>query len=201
MKSLRYSALFCFLTLVCLSSRAADFKLHNADVAVGGTGQFTTSITSQDNVPHQATTNSTGFLLSFRDRPVSWAGVELNYQYSAFSERFVRLNQTRVSVPQSFDEASALYLVHAHVFGISPFVGVGGGALYFNPSPVHVRTQLRGTGLTTIGLDLPVPNSRMGFRVQARALLYRAPNYNDPTIATSRWVATSEPAASVYIRF
>lgn len=47
------------------------FMIHNADVAVGGTGQFTTSMTDQTDTNHQATTDSAGFLLGFRDRPVA----------------------------------------------------------------------------------------------------------------------------------
>jgi hypothetical protein len=187
---------------VYLGAQAQVYKIHNADVAVGGTGQFTTSITDQTNTPHQSTTDSAGFLLSFRDHPVSWAGIELNYQYSSFTEKFVALNGRPLeNVALSMHEATAAYLLHSHRRHLQPFVGVGGGALYFNPSPEHVVTQLRGVGLTTIGADMVSPASRLGFRVQARGLFYRAPNFNNPGIATSRWVATSEPSASVFVRF
>ena len=202
MKFLRCFATFSLCAVVCLSARAQAYKIHNADVAVGGTGQFTPSITDQTNTPHQATTDSAGFLLSFRDHPVSWAGIELNYGYSSFSERFTSLASVSLeSVPLSFHEAIAAYVLHSHRHGIQPFATVGGGALYFNPSPVHVYTQLRGTGLVDVGADMLTSNPHFGFRIQGRSLYYRAPNFNNASIATSRWVATVEPSASVFMRF
>ena len=71
------------------SARAQFYKLHNADVAVGGTGQFTTPITSNGTTAfgtnNQYTTDSGGFVGSLREHPVSWAGVEINYGYTLFS--------------------------------------------------------------------------------------------------------------------
>ena len=174
---------------------------HHADVAVGGTGQFTTSITSQSNLGHNATTNSTGFLLSLRAQPLKFAPVELNYQYSSFSERFGAHNTPlNTYVPLSFHEATAAYILHPHYRKFRPFVGVGGGSLYFDPT-VHVKTQIRPTGLFEVGFDMHTANPHLGFRVQGRSLLYRAPNFNNPALSSSRWVATNEPSASVYVRF
>lgn len=193
------------LALFALGSYGAHgqlYKIHNADVAVGGTGQFTTSITSQNNVPHQATTDSAGFLLSFREHPVAWAGVEFNYQYASFSERFTNNSYIPLSyVPLSVHEGTAAYLFHPHFRRLQPFVGVGGGALYFHPYPVAITTQWRGVGLVEVGADIPTRNPHLGFRLQARSLLYRAPNFKDANLATSGWVATNEPSAGVYIRF
>lgn len=197
--------LLAALSIIVFASTCASgqfYKIHNADVAVGGTGQFTTSITDQETVPHQGTTDSAGFLLSFRDHPVAWAGIEFNYGYSSFSERFIGLNSLPLaSVALSAHEATAAYLFHPHFRKLQPFVGVGGGALYFHPYPVAFNPQWRGTGLFEIGADIPTSNPHLGFRVQARSLLYRAPNFNNSSIATSRWVATNEPSASVYVRF
>ena len=76
MKLLHHLSALVFLTFTCLSTQARFYKLSNADVAVGGTGQFTTSIADQTNTNYQATTDSAGFLLIFRAHPVSWAGIE-----------------------------------------------------------------------------------------------------------------------------
>ena len=76
MKSSPVSGLagLCVFAIASFSAHGQFYKLHSAEVAVGGTGQFTTSVTSQDNLPHQATTNSTGFLFSFHDAPVAGRG-------------------------------------------------------------------------------------------------------------------------------
>ena len=136
-----------------------------------------------------------------RAQPLKFAPLELNYQYSSFSERFATPNGPFFSyVPLSFHEATAAYLLHPHYHRFRPFVGVGGGSLYFNPA-VHVKTQIRPAGLAEMGFDMRTSNPHLGFRVQGRSLIYRAPNFNNPGLSSSRWVATSEPSASVYVRF
>ena len=189
------------VALACIPVHAQFYKIHNADVAVGGTGQFTTSLTSQRYLPHQATTDSAGFLLSFREHPVSWAGIELNYQYSAFSERFVNTQSVPLAnVPVAFHEGTGAYLIHTHFRHFQPLIGVGGGVLLFGPSG-NYTDQLRGTGLFEIGFDIPTSNPHVGFRVQGRSLLYRAPNFDNAGLSSSRWVSTNQPSASVYYRF
>ena len=193
-------ALSCALS--ALSASAQVYKLHQADIAVGGTGQFTTSLTSQSNfLPHQSTTDSAGFLLTLRDHPVSFAGVEFNYGYSKFSERFTTFTGARLAYePASVHEATGAYLFHRNYKRFQPFIGVGGGALFFNPLQ-GTLSQTRGTGLFEIGAEVPTSNRHLGFRVQGRSLDYRAPNYNRPGLSSSRWVSTNEPSASVFLRF
>ena len=191
------SRVFLLCAGFSLSAQAQIYKFHNAEVAVGGTGQYTTSITSQLLAPHQAQTNSVGFLLSYRDDPFRRGFVELNYQYSSFSERFVSqvAPYTQNSIPAGFHEGTAAYVVSPHYRKLTPFVGVGGGVAYFNPSsPTRAHTQMRPAGLVEFGLDVPTSNRRLGFRLESRALAYRAPNFNNPDLATHRWVIQSEPS-------
>ncbi len=201
---LRNRALY-LLVLVCaaftaVSARAQFYKLHEADVSVGGTGQLTTAVTD-GNGNHQTTTDSTGFLLSVGDHPVAWAGVEVNYGFNRFSQRFVTKNDAvAASVQSNVHEASAAYMFHPHLRHLQPFVNVGGGALDFVPTQSGPN-QWRGMGLTEVGFDIPTSNKHFGFRVQGRALIYRAPNFDAPLIATQKWVVTTEPSLSAYIRF
>lgn len=181
-----------------LVAHAQVYKLHNADVAVGATGQFTRTITS-DSPNVQQTTDSPGFLLSFRDHPVAWAGVELNYGFTRYSQRYSYGAGLSTSNPASVHEATAAYLFHPHFKHLQPFVGVGGGALGFRPGVGS--DQWRGAGLVETGLDIPTRNRHLGFRVQGRTLFYRAPNFGNSQISSRSWVASVEPSASVYIRF
>jgi hypothetical protein len=185
---------------IAASASAQFYKLHETDVAVGGTGQLTTAVTD-GNGNHQTTTDSTGFLLSVRDHPLAWAGVEVNYGFNRFSERFVTLGNTAsASVQSNVHEASAAYMFHPHFAHLQPFVNVGGGALDFVPTQ-YGSNQWRGMGLTEVGLDIPTSNKHFGFRIQGRALIYRGPNFDTPLIATQKWVITTEPSLSAYIRF
>jgi hypothetical protein len=186
------------------------YKLHGADVGVAATGQFTTSITSQRTgstgqlLPHQATTTSPGALVTLREHPVSWAGIELNYQYIKMSERYFSAynNAALAYVPTDVHEATAAYLFHVKMHKLQPYLAVGGGALDFRPANgVSNRSpQWRATGLVDVGLDMQT-HSRLGFRIGARDLIYRAPNFNSAALASSRWVSTEEPYGGVYVKF
>ena len=103
---------------------------------------------------------------------------------------------------QSYNhEATAAYLFHPHFRKLQPFVGIGGGAIDFVPQNSVVSNQWRGAGLLEAGLDLPTGNPHLGFRVQGRSLIYRAPNFDSPAVSSRSWVATVEPTAGVYWRF
>lgn len=199
------SKLFLLCAGLSLSAEAQIYKAHNAELALGGAGQFTTSITSQAFAPHQAQTNSLGFLLSYRDLAFRRSFVEVNYQYSSFSERFVGVQAPYVhtSIPVGFHEGTAAYVIRPRIYRkFTPFAGVGGGVAYFNPStPTRAHTQMRPAGLVEFGADIPTSNRHLGFRLESRALAYRAPNFNNPDLATHRWVVQSEPSVSVYYRF
>ncbi len=182
-------------------------NLRDANVGFGATGLFTSSLTNQTNVPHQAETGSLGFLLTFRDRPVRFVDLEANYQYSSYTERFTAQNNSWVTnVPLSFHEFTGGYIFHTqpdrfHPLRPKPYVVVGGGAIYFNPSPVHVHTQIRPTGLFELGVDLASFNTHVTYRLTGRVLSYRAPNFNNAGIATSAWHATVEPGVSVVLHY
>jgi hypothetical protein len=196
------------LLSIATTLSAQVYNLRGTDLAFSGAGQFTSSITNQNaGLPHQSTTGSLGFLLTFRDHPITKLDVELNYQYSSFTERFIAPNNSfDVRVPLAFHEATAAYVIRNHVSDATPFrpryfVGIGGGALYFNPSIVDVRTQLRATGLVDVGVDIPTRNPHITYRLQGRSLFYRAPNFNQPILSSSRWYAMVEPAVGVAFHY
>ena len=202
MQMLRFGswALSVLVFAYALSAKAQFYKLHEADVSVGATGQFTTVVTD-GNGNQQFTTDSTGLLASFRDHPRPWAGVEANFGYTRFSEELINQHTfVSATVPVNAYEVSGAYMFHPHFKRLQPFINIGGGGLDFVPITPE-NSQWRGFGLTEVGFDIPTSNPHFGFRVQGRALIYRAPNFNIPEVGTSKWVITSEPSLSAYIRF
>jgi hypothetical protein len=188
-------------------AQAQMYRLHQADVGVAAAGQFTTSITSQnigsagEPLTQESTTDSPGVLFTVRDHPVTWAGIELNYQYTKLSERFRSPvgGFGPVFLPTSFHEGTAAYLFHVNLHVVKPYVGIGGGAIDFVPT-TQGANQWRGTGLFDTGVDLQT-HSALGFRFGGRGLFYRAPNFYNSTLASSRWVATEEPYGGMYVKF
>jgi len=215
-----------FLTLaaisLCSMARAQVFKWKGADLGVAGTGQFTTSITSQTYaqtggflLPHNGTTDSAGALVTLQEYSVPWLGFEVNYQYSHFSQHYnAGANDSNyVQVPNGSHEFTAAYLVRKKTHGVTGHLAVGGGSIYFDSgqavqtaiasplgAPLHTPNQWRATGLFDVGIDMQT-KSNLGFRLGARDLLYRAPNFHQAYLASSRWVSTEEPYAGVYVRF
>ena len=215
-----------------LSAQGQYFQLHGGSLSAGGYGQFntileqsprdtnlnypiagpngttiigTTSVTNQ----HQDTTWSAGLLTSFQFHPVAWAGIEMNYGYTRYSEQFSYNSGTplvgnNVRVPVSEHEATAAYLFHPKHILFQPFMGIGGGAIDVNPAYAQNSggtNQWRGAGLLEAGFDIPTRSKHIAFRVEGRSLYYRSPNFNTSYLSTRSWRVQSEPVVSAVYRF
>ena len=215
--------LVAFSTAAKLHAQYDYFKLHGGTLSVGATGPFNTQLSSnpvggtytvatptggvintQVTNQQQFTTQSTGVLGSIQFHPTPWAGVEVNYGYTRYSERYAFTyssatpSQT-LSIPTGDHEATGAYQFPPHPIPLQPFVNIGGGALFFLPSGSAYMT--RGVGLVETGIDIPTHNPHLAFRLQGRGLFYRAPNFYNSAISTRSWRATSEPGFGVVYRF
>ena len=205
-----------------VSAHGQFYKLKGAGLALGGDGQFSTVLTSSptngvyafpggpgsltETVSNQQqyTTWSAGVIGQLAFHPVPWAGVEVNYGYTHYSERFgysatSSANPAAINVPVGMHEATGAYTFHPKHIKFQPFVNIGGGAIYF--SPLQNASQWRGAGLMETGFDIPTKNPHLAFRAQGRALVYRAPNFNTPALSTRSWRVTEEPTLSAVFRF
>ena len=222
---------FLVLTGVGAHAQSQYMKNHGFSLSVGGDGQFTRDINTNPSsgsvfsarqpdgvlVPvtvsnqRQYTTGSAGFVTSVQFHPVAWAGVEMNYGFTHYQERFTYNEGSTASTTVTdtstmqrrfttdVHEATAAYQFHPKHIPFQPFVNVGGGALDFTPH--NANNQWRGAGLLETGFDLPVPNNHFGFRIEGRSLFYRAPNFYYSALSTRAWRATVEPSVSVYYKF
>lgn len=215
------------LALLAASASPAQIanyaKTHGVSVSVGATGNFVTPLTTNPSTQtfrtgpnttdtisgqNQYITSSPGFLTSLQFHPVPWAGVEVNYGYQHYSERFnYNLASTpgtqTTSIPTTTHEATAAYQFHPKHIPFQPFVNVGGGAIYFNPTQGGGTSQWRGTGLVETGFEFAMPytSRKLALRIQGRGLFYRAPNFNNALLSTRSWRVSSEPSASFVYRF
>jgi len=212
-KFTRVFAPLCALALAAASSQAQFYKLHGADIGGGAIGQFTTPLPDHGTTSvDQKSTSSFGGMFSLREHPVSWAGLELNYSYTEYTQYYTGYTAPTggsyaysAKAHNDVHEATAAYIFHPkahflHPYKVEPFVSVGGGYLDFIPTNGG-SNQWRGTGLVEVGFDIPTSNPHMGFRVQGRELVYREPNFNQPNLAARTWVATSEPMFGVWYRW
>ena len=212
--------------LVALAAGSAEgqfYKLHGGSVSFGATADYSTTLTNNptssvspistpsggvlsETVSNQQqyTTNSVGGLFSLQFHPVAFAGVELNYGVTKYSERYAfnyssATSTQTVNVPTWSHEATAAYEFHPPRIPLQPFVNIGGGAIDFLPQ--FANNQWRGTGLLEAGLDIPLKNRHLALRVEGRALVYRAPNFSNPLLSTRTWRSTEEPSVSFVYHF
>ncbi|WP_419804242.1 hypothetical protein [Terriglobus sp.] len=211
------------LMLAAVSAQAQFTRLKGATIAVSATQEFTTPLTNnagpvsatvgtppnalRETVfgQQQGATSKPGVLATFGFHPVSWAGVEFNYQFAQFEEQYSfyyaatpgthRFAPTAVA----FHEATAAYQFHPPHIKFQPYVNVGGGAVDF--LPYLASNQWRGAGLVETGFDIPTKSPHLAIRIQGRVLIYRAPNFNNSALSTRGWVATEEPTAGFVYRF
>jgi hypothetical protein len=209
------------LLVISMNASAQFYKFHGGSISVGGTGQFTTPLTTNpssgtaynvtstaggvlnENVTNaqQFTTESAGFQF----HPVAWAGIEMNYGFTHYSERYtfdyssVPATTQRSSITTDSHEFTGAYQFHPKKIPFQPFVNIGGGAIDFTPN--SASNQWRGAGLLEVGFDLPVHYKHIGFRIEGRSLYYRAPNFYTSAISTRGWRVTEEPSVSTYYRF
>jgi len=220
---------YLFPTLFVLGAatvHAQFYKLHGASVSVGATGNYVQTLTDSPRpvtfssvTPSGATatntifnqqqnnTSSLGFLTSLQFHPVPWAGLEVNYGYQHYTERY---NYNVASTPGRFGsrvpvtthEATAAYQFHPKHIPLQPFLNIGGGAIDFVPTQ-NGPNQWRGAGLLETGLDIAMPATqrRLALRIQGRGLFYRAPNFYNTALSTRSWRVSAEPSASFVYRF
>ncbi len=210
------------LTLAAVSAQAQFNRLKGGTLAVSATEEFTTPVTNNATsvstvvgTPPNALSETTynqqvgatskpGVLASFAFHPVAWAGVEVNYQFAQFEEQYsfnyVGLPNTRYNpVAVAFHETTAAYQFHPKHIKFQPYVNVGGGAVDF--LPYLANNQWRAAGLVETGFDIPTKSPHLAIRIEGRALIYRAPNFNNSAISTRGWVVTEEPALGFAYRF
>ena len=216
-------ALLAFSVATAAKVEAQIYTLKGASISFGATGQFTTPLTTNPQagnyvVPtpaggvisstisgqQQFTTNSAGFLTSIQLHPKMWAGVEVNYGFTHFSERYTfntttATPQQSIGVKSDVHELTGAYVFHPHHIPFQPFVNIGGGTIDF--APTTASNQWRGAGLVETGFDIPSGNKHLAFRVEGRALVYRAPNFDTPGISTGSWRVTEQPSVSAVYRF
>lgn len=191
----------CTVALLSVTASAQVYSLHNIDVSVGATEQFSTPVTTQAAEMYQSTTRSPGLLATVKVHPSSLIGFEANYQYSKFSLLYPSQNGgPEIEVPVRFQETTAAYLMHSHSEYFQPFVAFGAGVLFFDPrNGSGVRHQVN--GLVNFGADFPLAGQHVGLTLQARTLYYRTPVLSGDNTATQRWSTSSEPSANFFVRF
>jgi hypothetical protein len=186
---------------------AAPEPRERFDVGAGGFYQVTNA--SNGNFLREDTTESGGFLGSFRKPWRPWLGFEGNLGYTKFYEAY---NKGVVKVENNVTDVSFSYLLQSPlIYGFQPYFTIGGGIIVFAPVsgtltdlngtlPKNLSSQLLPEFTYSLGINYPV-FSRFGVRGGLRGLEYKTPNFHQDSLDAHTLRMTLEPNLSVYYRF
>jgi len=181
------------------------WQTHGFDFAASASGRYQQVVTDQS----PSLTNPTegvGLLVNVREQPVSWFGLELNYSYNHYGERFTSAaTGTSIGrIQQDQHEATAGYILHIKAPGIQPFITLGGGGINFRGTKANPQydNQWRGTYMYEVGFDLASrKHPHFGVRVQEHGLFYKAPDFHVANFRSNGYVHQALPSAGVFFRF
>jgi len=155
--------------------------------------------------------NTVGELGTIRYTAKPYVGFEFNFGNARYTE-----NTTFTPPPSSnlllggvqvgVRELTLGYVAHLpyRPFGITPFLGAGGGTIRFKPTPFGgqgLPEQYRAVYYYNAGLEDNFPGSHFGMRVGFRQLIYLAPDFLQNYLTITRRLRTSEPTVGFFVRF
>jgi opacity protein-like surface antigen len=193
-------------SLALLLGVSAMAQESRSEVSLQGTGFFTKDSSGQGTT--ERSTNTGGFLVTYRYNFNRWLAGEAAYGYDRNTQRYFSgsgLSRIQANVHQ----ATGGFVVHVPAparFRISPYVLAEGGALIFDPTGNTFGTvpgaQRQATGVFVYGggADFPIVK-HVALRAEYRGLVYSAPDYGLTTLKTNTVTHTAQPSAGLVFRF
>ena len=192
-------------------------QLSRIDLGVSGSGYFTPNNSGTSYLPQLVgviPSSTLGATVELRYIASRWVGFEYNYGYARYVDDFTVTNTTGsprnassfvLGVQSKVTEFTVGYIAHPRViYGLQTFVGGGGGAIAFRPTPgggQGVPPVFRGAAYYTVGVEKDVYGEHFGLRAQFRQVFFGSPDYNQNYLATGTRSATAEPSVGFYLRF
>jgi outer membrane immunogenic protein len=192
--------------LVILLTLGATAQEGRSEISLQGTGFFTKDADGQGN--SQRTTNSGGFLLSYRYNIKRWLAAEAVYGYDRNTQQYLApAGFSRIQANVHQVTGGFVFRLPAPArFRISPYVLAEGGALVFDPTGNRFGTvagaqrQTAGVFAYGGGADLPIAK-HISLRAEYRGLVYKAPDFNLASLNTDKVTHTAVPSAGIVFRF
>lgn len=203
------SSLKLLLVVVALSSFAASQEVERFNASINVAGVLSKRSTSSNGGLTLKPTNSAEESGSIRWRLNHLHGLEVNIGHTMNSQVFTLApNSFRVST--GITEFSGDYVLSPmHMQHWEPFLFGGAGALRFSPGSTFINglqssfPVKQETGMTFIygaGTDYNFWKF-LGVRLQYRGLIFKAPNFGQPNLATHAKGHMAEPAIGLVIKF
>ena len=219
--------LLCLLTLPASPAigqestppTALQKQLNRIDLAVVADGEISTSVSGIEQRDASTThtlltikpSSTVGELATLRYTIKPWVGFEFNFGNLRYTQDYTFVpppSQTILigGVQSGVRELTLGYVAHLkyHPFGITPYLGAGGGTIRFKPTPgggQGLPFQYRAAYYYQAGLEDNFPNSPFGMRLGFRQIIYLAPDFLQNYLTITRRTRTSEPTIGFFVRF
>jgi opacity protein-like surface antigen len=192
-----------------LSASAAMAQESNSEgrneVSVQGTGFFTKD--SQGSGFSQHSTDTGGFLISYRYHFNRWLAADASYGYARNTQQNLT-TPSALNVQATVHQATgALVVTVPHsVFRLRPYLLAGAGALVFDPtsfadqSVAGVQSQANAAFVYGGGVDFPLV-THVALRAEYRGFVYDRPDFGLAALNTSVITHTAQPSAGLVFRF
>jgi opacity protein-like surface antigen len=192
-----------FTLLLAVGASAQELR---SDIAFEGTGFFTKDTTGQGTT--QRSTNTGGFLVSYRYHFNRWLAAEGAYGYDRNTQQFFEpagLSRVQSNVHQATG-GFVFSLPMPARYRISPYLLAEGGALVFDPTGnafgtvAGAQRQTTGAFVYGGGADFPVVK-HVSLRAEYRGLVYDAPDFGLRVLDSNKVTHTAQPSAGIAFRF
>lgn len=175
------------------------------EVSVQGTGFFTKNSTGDGISQHS--TDTGGFLLSYRYHFNDWLAADASYGYARNTQQNFSASGASSVEADVHQATGALVLTVPHsVFGLHPYLLGGTGALVFDPTGnlggfvPGATTQARAAFLYGGGVDYNLTN-HFAVRAEYRGFVYERPDFNQAALHSGSVTNTAQPSAGIVFRF
>jgi opacity protein-like surface antigen len=175
------------------------------EVGVQGTGFFTKD--SNSNVLNQHSTNSGGFLVSYRYHFNRWFGADVSYGWNRDTQQNISSTGS-LNVQSNVHQATVAAVVNLpwKSARFNPYVLAGTGALVFAPTQATGATvngagnQAKATFVYGGGVNYDF-SKHLTFRLEYRGLVYGRPDFGVNALRSGLTTNTAQPSAGVVYRF
>ena len=198
---MKKTMLLCALALSAMTALGQESR---QDVSVSGFGLFGPDVTG--NAVHKKTTETIGFLGSYRYMLTPRSALELNYGFAQNSEKYTTSFIPNGRIHSRQEEISGAYVYNRNYRNFSPFAQVGVGALIFTPIKDYGSNNLDAKqntnigGLFGAGVAYELSPS-FDIRAEYRGFLLKAPDFGITDFKTNRYEVISMPAIGIAYHF
>jgi opacity protein-like surface antigen len=193
--------LFVLLPLLAVAGFAQESR---QDASLSFTGLFPPYI--YGNTVQQYPRYGWGALASYRYLLTPRSGLEANYQYGQYANKFIT-SFNNIRIQTRLQEVSFAYVYNFTYRKFNPFVEAGVGGYLFTPIPGSGTTDLDAKRTVKIGalygagIAYEISPS-FDIRAEYRGVIAKAPNFTLSNYNANRWYPTlSEPSIGVAYHF